>query len=63
MYWRQALHVIAVKEANREVVGDMTKMLNSLSQLFQRSFLLLHLSNVCQVALTNLRPGVLLLIG
>ena len=63
MYWRQALHVIAVKEANHEVVGDMTKMLNGLAQRFQKSFLLLHLTNVRQVALTNLRPGVLLLIG
>src|SRR5712692_2163473 len=60
---RQALHVIAVKEANRKVVGDVAKMLNGLAQRFQRSFLLLHLTNVCQVALTNLRPGVLLRIG
>ncbi len=60
---RQALHVIAVKEASGKVVGDVAKMLNGLTQRFQRSFLLLHLTNVCQVALPNLRPGVVLRIG
>ena len=60
---RQALHVIAVKEASRKVVGDVAKMLDGLAQRFQRSFLLLHLTHVCQVARTLLRPGVLLRIG
>ncbi len=60
---RQALHVIAVKETSRKVVGDVAKMLNGLAQRFQRSFLLLYLTHVCQVALTNLRPGVFLRIG
>jgi hypothetical protein len=59
---RQALHIIALKEARRKVVGDVAKMLNGLAQRFQRSFLLLHLTYVCQVALTNLCPDVLLLI-
>jgi len=60
---RQTLHVIAVKETRRKVVGDVAKMLNGLAQRFQRSFLLPHLTHVCQVALTNLRPGVVLRIG
>src|SRR2546425_303504 len=55
---RQALHVIAVKEASRKVLGDVAKMLNGLPQRFQSSFPLPHLTNVCQVALTNLHPGV-----
>ncbi len=60
---RQALHVIAMKQTRSKVVGDVAKMLNSLAQRFQRSFPLLHLTHVCQVALTNLRPGVVLRIG
>jgi len=59
---RQALHVIALKEARRKVVGDVAKMLNGLAQWVQRSFLLLHLTHVCQVARTSLCPGVLLII-
>src|SRR6266566_8493930 len=31
---RQALHIIAVKEASRKVLGDVAKMLNGLAQRF-----------------------------
>jgi hypothetical protein len=57
---RSSLHVRAVKEARRKVVGDMAKMLNSLTRRPHVGFLLLHLTNVCQVALTNLCSSVLL---
>jgi hypothetical protein len=60
---RQSLDVLALKETGGEVVGAMTKMLKSLAQRFHVHLLLLHLTNVCQVALTNLRPGVLLVIS
>jgi len=60
---RQSLDVIALKQASREVVSDVTKVLNGLSQQSYVGFLLLHLANVCQVALSNLCPGVLLVIG
>lgn len=60
---RQSLDVIAMKETGGEVIGDVTKMLNGLAQRFHVSFLLLHLTNVCQVALTNVRAAVLLVIS
>ena len=60
---RQSLNVIALKETGGEVVGDVTKMLNGLAQRFHVHFLLLHLTHESQVALTNLRPGVLLVIS
>ena len=60
---RQALHVIALKKASRKVVSDMAKMLNGLSERLHFGLLFLHLANVCQVAFTNLCPGVLLIIG
>jgi len=59
---RQSLDVIAMKETSREVIGDVTKMLNGLAQWSQLGFLFLHLANECQVAFTNLCPGVLLII-
>jgi hypothetical protein len=52
-----------MKEASREVVGEVAKMLNGLTQRFQSGFLFLHLAHVCQVALSNLGPAVLLVIG
>ena len=52
-----------MKETGGEVVGDVTKVLNGLVQRFHVHFLLLHLTDESQVALTNLRPGVLLLIS
>ncbi len=58
---RQSLDVIALKERSLEVVSDVTKMLNGLTQRSHVGFL--HLANVCQVALSNLCPGVLLVIG
>src|SRR2546429_154720 len=60
---RQSLDVIAMKETSREVLGDVTKMLNGLAQWSQLGFLFLHLPNECQEALTNLRPSVLFMIG
>ena len=60
---RQSLDVVALKEASSKVVGDVTKMLNGLSERSHLGFVLLHLTNVCQVALSNLCPSVLLLIG
>ena len=60
---RQSLHVITLKEASREVVGDMTKMFNGLSQRSYTGFLFLHLPDKSQVALSNLGPGVLFWIG
>src|SRR5205085_12437810 len=60
---RQSLDVIAMKETCGEVVSDVTKMLNGLAQRFHVHFLLLHLSHESQVALTNLRPAVLLVIS
>jgi hypothetical protein len=59
---RQALHVIALKEASRKVVSEMAKMLNGLSERLHLGLLSLHLANECQVAFTNLCPGVLLII-
>ena len=52
-----------MKETSREVVGDVTKVLNSLSERSHMGLLFLHLANVCQITLTNLCPGVLLWIG
>lgn len=52
-----------MKETDGEVVSDMTKMLNGLAQRFHVHFLLLHLTHESQVALTNLRPGALLVIS
>ena len=60
---RQSFHVIALKEASRKIVADMKKMLNGLSKRFEVGFLLLHLRKENQVALANLCPSVLLLIG
>jgi hypothetical protein len=59
---RQALHVIAHKEASRKVVSNVAKMLNSLSERLHLGLLFPHLANGCQVAFTNLCPGVLLII-
>src|SRR5947209_17950709 len=59
----QSLDVIAMKEASREVIGDVTKVFNGLSERSQVGFLFLHLTHKSQVALTNLCPLVLLLIG
>jgi hypothetical protein len=59
---RQSLDVIAMKETSREVVGDVTKMLNGLAQRFHVHFLLLYLTHESQVARTSLRPAVLLVI-
>ncbi len=59
---RQALHVRALKEASRKVVSDVANMLNGLSERLHLGLLLLHLANGCQVAFTNLCPGVLLII-
>lgn len=39
---REALNVRAMKEASREVVGDVTKMLKGLAQRCQSGFVLLH---------------------
>jgi hypothetical protein len=40
---RQSFDIIAVKKPSRKVVGDVTKMLNGLTQRPYLSFLLLHL--------------------
>src|SRR5207245_9331042 len=60
---RQSLDVIAMKEPSREVLGDVTKMFNGLAQWSHLGFLFLHLPHKSQVALSNLCPGVLLMIG
>lgn len=60
---RQSLHVIAMKEPSGKVAGDMTKVFNSFTQRSCIRFLLLHLRNERQVALSNLFSGVLLHIG
>ena len=59
----QSLHVIAMKQTNSEVVSDVAKMLNGLAEQFHVGFLLLHLAHERQVALSNLCPAVLLVIG
>src|SRR6266566_430368 len=60
---RQSLDVIAMKEPSREVLGDVTKMFNGLTQWSHLGFLFLHLPHKSHVALSNLCPGVLLMIG
>jgi len=60
---RQSLHVIALKEASSKVVGDVTKMLNGLSERSHLGLVLLHLTHESQVALSKLCPSGLLWIG
>ena len=60
---RQPFDIIAVKKPSCKVLGDVAKMLNSLTERAHIRFLFLHLIHKSQVVLTHLRSSVLLRIG
>jgi len=59
----QALHVIALKQTCREIVGDVTKMLKRTGKWPQRGDLVSHLRKVSQIPFTDVLSCVLLGIG
>jgi len=59
---RQPLHVVALKETSRKVLGDVTKALNGFPQRFHPGFLLPHLFDASQIGLPNLCSRVLRLV-
>jgi hypothetical protein len=59
---RQSFDIRAVKKPSRKVLGDVAKMLNGLTERLEGG-LLLPLTNVCQVVLTNLCSCVVLRMG
>ena len=60
---RQAVDVIAVKQATSEVSSEVPKMLQGLAEGLESCLLLLHLRHEGQVALAHLCPSVLLWIS
>ena len=52
---RQAFQVIAMKESRGKIVRDMQKVVNGSAEPAYACFLLLHLLQMSEIALPNLR--------